>query len=191
MAGSKVEQFRDLIIGLRPVYSSAGNCTEILLEDGRTIPERRILKSTVLALTRSYGLDLTAQRTLVRSWIKKQTLVPFYLSSERVFIPLKMRQSRAGNDETYGYLDVRTVQDINELGKRRCRLSLNNGLLIEILSSPATALQSQHCGRQLLAMLGYMDNSENEENNASESAKWMVRTLKKITLQLERIENKL
>jgi hypothetical protein len=27
----KVEQIRDEVIGLRPVYSDAGNCTEILL----------------------------------------------------------------------------------------------------------------------------------------------------------------
>ncbi|MEN6389494.1 MAG: hypothetical protein ABFD04_03710 [Syntrophomonas sp.] len=190
MVWSKVEQVREQIVGLRPVYSSIGNSTEVLMLEGQTISERRVLKSSISALARSYAVDLAAQRSLVRTWLGKQTLVPFYLSPERVFIPLKMRQSRAGNDETYGYLDVKLVQDIKELARRRCQVMLENGIVLEILSGKSTVLQSQHNGRRLLTMLGNIENPANDEDNAVESARWMVRTLKKISLQLDRMEGR-
>lgn len=190
MAWSKVEQVREQVVGLRPVYSSIGNSTEVLMLEGQTISERRGLKSSVSALARSYAVDLTAQRNMVRTWLEKQTLVPFYLSAERVFIPLKMRQSRAGNDETYGYLDVRLVQDIKELARRRCQVILENGIELEVLSSKSTVLQSQHNGQRLLTMLGNIESPADDEDNAVESARWMVRTLKKISLQLDRIEGR-
>lgn len=184
MVWSKIEQVREQVAGLRPVYSTIGNTTEILMLEGQTISERRGLKSSISALARSYAVDLAAQRSIVRTWLDRQTLVPFYLSSERVFIPLKMRQARAGNDETYGYLDVKLVKDITELARRRCQVVLENGFVIDVLSGKSTVLQSQHSGQRLLAMLGNIDNSINDENNAVESARWMVRTLKKFPCSL-------
>lgn len=190
MGWSRVEQVREQVGGLRPVYSNIGNSTEIITLEGQTISERRGLKSSIAALARSYAVDLAAQRSMVRTWLDKQTLVPFYVSAERVFIPLKMRQARAGNDETYGYLDIRLMQDIQELARRRCQVILDNGITIEVLSGKATVLQSQHNGQRLLGMLGNIDNPANDEDNAVESARWMVRTLKKISQQLDRMENK-
>lgn len=190
MAWSRVEQLREQVVGLRPVYSSTGNSTEVLMLEGHSISERRGLKSSISALARSYAVDLAAQRSMVRTWLGKQTLVPFYLSAQRVFIPLKMRQSRAGNDETYGYLDVRLVQDIKELARRRCQVVLENGIVLEILSGKSTVLQSQHNGQRLLTLLGNIENTADDEDNAVESARWMVRTLKKISLQLDRMEGR-
>jgi hypothetical protein len=101
-----------------------------------------------------------------------------------------MRQSRAGNDETYGYLDVRLVQDIKELARRKCQVVLEDGTVLEVLSGKSTILQSQHNGQRLLTILGNVENPANDEDNAVESARWMVRTLKKISLQLDRMEGR-
>ncbi len=190
MTWAKVEQVRDQVIGLRPVYKNSGNATEILLENGQALPERRILKSVVAALARTYAIDLGAQRTLVREWLGKKTLLPFYIAADRVFIPLKMRQARAGNDETYGYLDVRFINDIGEIGRRRCRISCRNGFNLDILSGKSTVLKSQHSGQQLYSLLGNMDRSDSDEDRAAESARLVVRVLNKISMQLDRIEKK-
>lgn len=191
MTWARVEHVRDQVVGLRPVYNNSGNATEMLLDNGLVLPDKRILKSVVAALARTYAVDLTAQRILVRNWLGKKTLLPFYIAADRVFIPLKMRQARAGNDETYGFVDVRFIESIMETGRRKCRISCRNGFSLDVLSGKSTVLKSQHSGQQLYALLGSSDNEDSDEERAANSARMVIRVLNKISIQLDRIEKKL
>lgn len=190
MKWGKVEQVRDQVVGLRPIYSSIGNVTELIIDEGGTLIDRRVLRSVVQALARSYAVDLPAQRQLVSVWLNKKTLIPFYLGKERVFVPLKMRPKRTGHDETYGYIDVLFLASISETGRRNCRVGLKNDVVLEVISGKGTVLQSQHGGKHLLELLGSLKRPLSEEDKAVDSARWMVQTLNKISLQLDRMEKK-
>ena len=82
---AKVEQWRDDVVGLRPVYEDIGNCTEILLRNGTVVRDRRVLNSVVKALAAAYAIDLKAQRRILREKITRQGVLPFYLEAGRVF----------------------------------------------------------------------------------------------------------
>ncbi|HWP96677.1 MAG TPA: hypothetical protein VN426_07480 [Syntrophomonadaceae bacterium] len=190
MSWAKVEQVRDQVIGLRPVYSSIGNATELILEGNQVLMDRRGLKAVVQALARNYAVDLGAQRKLVSVWLNKKTLIPFYLGQDRVFIPLKMRHKKTGHDETYGYADVLFIREITQTDRRLCQIRLKNDLILEVISGKGTVLQSQHSGERLLNLLGNIDMPLTEEDKAVDSIRWMVRTLNKISQQLDRMEKK-
>ncbi len=188
----KVEQIRDEVIGLRPVYSDAGNCTEILLTNGKLGFDRRGIKSVLSAFARAYALDLSAQRDLLRTRIKKKIGMPFCIGPERVFIPLKMRQVLTSNDLSYGYVNVSYIpEEIVEKSKSCCGIVLTNGMELEIFNSRSTILQNKNYGLQLLEFIKEKDQHKIREQAILDSAHTVGQLLADISDLLERIDRKL
>lgn len=187
----KVEQLRDNIIALRPVYTDEGNSTEIYLHKGTQFVDRRGIKSVITALARSYAIDLSAQRKNMQDKLTRKGLMPFYLDNKRVFVPMKMRKAVSKNDMVYGYVDVSCIGDVKLQGNRDCRLWLNDGRKMEILSSKAAAVQSQYLGQNLLEFLQTEKTPDPAENAVVVAATQMVNTFQQIIEKLDRIENKI
>ncbi|NLX02293.1 MAG: hypothetical protein GXY40_07160 [Syntrophomonadaceae bacterium] len=187
MSDGRVEQVRDTVIGLRPVYTERGNATELWLASGETLMDRRGVKSTLMALARSYAVDLKAQRRQLEQLIQRNGVFPFYLGS-RVFVPIKMRQAITENDSVYGYLDSEYIMDIKGGKGRGCRLLLTTGDTIEAFSSRATALKSWYLGLNLHKELGTADDNDQDEQIIMQSVLTLCRNLKEMAQRLERIE---
>jgi hypothetical protein len=188
---SKIEHFKDQVIGLRPVYTNTGNATEIFLDSGNIIVDGRGLKSVIKAFARSFAIDLKAQRVMLGDWIQRRSLMPFFVGKNRVFIPLKMRQTITANDASNGYLDVNYISEIKEAEKKRCLLLLTNGITCEVFSNRNTIIQNQHLGLSLLEMLEDPGKESEEENLIVNSARIIARTLGKMSKQLDNIEGKI
>jgi len=187
----RVEQVCDEVVGLRPAYHRSSNSTEIFLDKGQVFTDQRTLKSVVKALARCYAIDLKAQRQLLRDRTGRKAVIPFFLGKERVFIPLKMRRPLARNDATYGYVDVRCLQEVEQEGRRKCWVMLSNGIKLEVFSNRATVIQSLHIGKQLLASLQELERHNGDEGEEIvKSARILARALGKISRQLDRIEKK-
>ena len=148
----KLESVKDEIIGLRPVYTDQGNATMVYLRRGEAVDSRG-MRAIKTALARIYAIDLAAQCSQVEMRLHRQGTMPFYLGPERVFVPLKMRRALADKDAVYGYVDVRCMGEVVDGGKRTCRLYLQDGREIEILSHRSTVEQCRVMGRNLLDML--------------------------------------
>lgn len=191
MVFAKVEHYRDQVIGLRPVYTDTGTATQILLEEGEPVLDSRRLKSTVKAFARTYAVDLKAQQLMLRKWIDRKLLLPFFLGKDRIFIPLKMRQTITTSDATYGYIDVNYIADIKELEKRCCLAVLTTGISVEIYSSCNTVIQNQHIGLSLYESLHKTEYEDGEEDSIINSSRILARTLVKMSRQLDKIEDKL
>lgn len=187
MIDGRVEQVRDTVIGLRPVYTERGNATELWLASGELLVDRRGVKSTLMALARSYAVDLKAQRRQLEQLIQRNGVFPFYLG-RRVFVPIKMRQAITENDSVYGYLDSEYIMDIKGGKGRGCRLLLTTGDSIEALSSRATALKSWYLGLNLQKELGKADDNNQDEQIIMQSVLTLCRSLKEMAQRLERIE---
>lgn len=188
----RVEQVRDEVIGLKPVYSDAGNCTEIMLINGKLGFDRRGIKSVLAAFARAYALDLSAQRDLLRTKIKKKIGMPFCIGPERVFIPLKMRQVLTTNDLAYGYVNVKYVpEEIMEKGKSCCMIVLATGMELEIFNSKATILQNKNYGLQMLEFIKEKDQHKAKQQAILDSAHTVGQLLANISELLERIDRKL
>lgn len=188
----KVEQLRDDVAGLRPVYSEGADATEIICTDGKVITDHRRVKTVVKALLHCYAIDLTAQRQIIREGVQRQSVLPFYLPGGRVFVPLKMRQAICNNDQVYGYVDLNYLGNFDSLGRNRCSVPLANGLELEILSSKTTALESEATGRRLIQFLNEAEKKPAQEAEAIlESGRQVGHFFYSIKKQLDRIEQRL
>lgn len=186
----KVEQVRNVVIGLRPVYSDIGDITEIITASGDIYRDSRKLRTVRKSLARSYGIDLAAQAEMIASEINKQAIMPFFIESQRVFIPLKMRIPVSANDSAYGYVDVRYIIKVDSIDdENHCLVRLSNELEIPVLNSQASVLSNQHVGQVLLLRNHQeLDAEDEEERLLMESARIIVKTVKGIRLQLNKAE---
>ncbi|MDH7498323.1 MAG: hypothetical protein QHH05_07790 [Syntrophomonadaceae bacterium] len=148
METGRVEVVKELVIGLRPVYTETGNDTELWLEDGRVLLDRRGLRAVVKALARSFALDLVAQRERVRELLGQTGLVPLCVGG-RVLVPLRMRESRCEHDAAYGYLDAGQVREVEARAGGGCLVRLACGSQVEVRSTRATVLKSLDNARRL------------------------------------------
>lgn len=187
MADGRVEQVRDAVIGLRPVYTDQGNATELWLASGEILVDRRGVKSVVTALARSYALDLKAQRQQLGQLLERSMILPFYLG-RRVFVPLKMRKALMDNDMVYGYFDADYIKDIQGGRFRECRVLLKTCDEFKALSSQATAQKSLHLGLRLLEALKGDTDDTRDEQQVMESVGALYRSLKEILKRLQSIE---
>jgi len=184
----KVELVREDIIGLRPIYNGTGNATVILLRSGE-LEVRNGINSVMAALVRSYAIDLKAQRQQLASLLQRQQRLPFYLSHNRVFIPLKMRRPAAPKDIVYGYLDINYLDRVEVVGEGQCEMRLTDQRRISVLSHRATVELAQTMGRNLQSHL----DSSSQKNSGSilvaEAASCVYDKLHSIYSKLEHIEH--
>ncbi len=150
MARIQLERIKDQIIGIQPLYTEIGNSTRLYLQEGEVL-DSRVLYSAILALGKLYAIDLSAQREFLKGVLKRQGVMPFYLSDDRVFVPLKMRKRLTKNDNVYGYVDVRYIGDVIPNGKQGSILKLKDGREISILSPRGTVDKMQRLGERILA----------------------------------------
>ncbi|CFX11836.1 Uncharacterized [Syntrophomonas zehnderi OL-4] len=187
----KVEQLRDEVIGLRPVYCEIGNATELLLKDGTIILDKRTLNSVVKALAAAYAVNLKAQRKHLQEKLDRKGILPFYLGDGRVFIPLKMRQAVTANDAVYGYIDLNYMTEPRPQTGKECAIELINGIKLQVLSGQSTVLGVQHTGTVVRSLLQPDKPKDVIEELIIQAVHAVVNTLTDQHRQLRRIEEKL
>lgn len=189
----RVEEWREEVIGLRPVYTDYGDVTEIISLSGQSVFDKRGLRSVQRAIGRCYAIDFEAQREQVARYLNRSGALPFYLSPQRIFIPLKMRKPRTSRDFVYGYIDYRYIAEIDGSSFEKtghCRLTLNTGQAFDIFSHYTTAIQSRHLGQSFFDKLGHVPENPVEEQ-AIACVRAFMDSLRVIKDSLDRIENKL
>ena len=189
----KVEQIRDQVIAIRPIYSDEGDVSEIIARSGEVLLDRRKIRSVLKGLLHSYGLDIKYQRRLIRERLQRKSVMPCFLSPERVLIPLKMRRAIVAGDCVYGYVDVSSIKDIPSGGKRNCVLLLTNGIILEIMSSKTTVLQIQERGLKLSQLLDQA-KAPDENDYSRQMMEWgalLGKTMGEILQHMQRIEQRI
>ncbi len=165
----KVEQLRDEVIGIKPVYTEIGNVTDILLKNGEVVRDKRILQSVMRALAAAYAVDLKAQRRILQEKLSRQGMLPFYLGAGRVFIPLKMRQALTEKDAVYGYVDMAYMGEPQAGVGKECMIHLSNGLQLQVLSSQSTVHGAQRSGQAALAVFRPYKGGDDQQEQIKEA----------------------
>lgn len=177
----KVEQFRDEVMGLQPVYTEIGNVTDLLLKSGEVVRDRRVLHTVVKVLAAAYAVDLKAQRRILLEKLSRKGMLPFYLGAGRVFIPLKMRQALTVRDAVYGYVDLAYMGELQAGKGKECLISLSNGLQLQVLSNQSTVHEAQHAGTAALAVFQpYKFGDDQQEQQIMEAGRVLCRVLVQI-----------
>lgn len=157
-----IEKIKEQVIGIVPCYEESGDVTRVLTDQGDSLLERRSLLRVKNALARCYLLDLREQNRQIRRLFQRRKILPFYLSPERVLIPVKVRRARIKNDCCYGYIDWRYIEAGADHDKEGTTIKMSNGLELQSLNSPGNLIQNLHRGRQLYELLQH-----NEGQNPS------------------------
>lgn len=186
----KVELLREDVIGLRPVYTVMGNCTELLLKSGEIVLDNRSMHSVMKGLAGSYAVDLKAQRKILQSQTPRKAMQPVYLGDGRVFVPLKMRQALTAKDAVYGYIDVAYMTEPQKGSGRECLMELSNGLQLLVLSAPATIHNSLHAGLNVLDLFKPSAGKNALAAMVMETVQLILDEFSRRVKQLDRIENK-
>jgi hypothetical protein len=137
------------LAALRPVYTPAGDATEIILDTGEIIQEGRGIRSVRRALARLYAIDLAAAREYYRKLLGQANAIPLPFSAHLVLCPVKMRRPRCRGDFTLGYLVHRQVAGVEEYPKDcyRSRIILRSGVSLPCLNRPAFVKKQLALGR--------------------------------------------
>lgn len=152
MTFTAIEKIHEQVIGIVPRYTSSGDATMVLTDQGEELWERRRINAVKRALARCYQLDLREQQRQLREFLKRRKILPFYLSPERVFIPVKVRRARIKNDPCYAYIDRRYIASPNH-GQEGIVINMDNGLKLRCSGSPESVVHELHRGRQLYDLL--------------------------------------
>ena len=184
----KVEDYREQVIGLRPVYTDIGNSTEVFLVSGEVLLDKRGLKSVIKSLVKAYAIDLKSQRQDLELRLKRKGPLPFYLNQERIFIPLKMRRAVTDNDRVNGYIDVRHLK-IEGRKDGSCTALISTGQVIEVFNNIDSAIKSKEIGKFLLEEMQIAVDID--EKQAVAATLFLINTLKAIVDRLDCIEEHL
>ncbi|MGI6142420.1 MAG: hypothetical protein ACOYEK_00935 [bacterium] len=141
--------YQGRIAALRPVYTAAGDATEIILDTGEIIQEGRGIRSVRRALARLYAVDLAAARQYYRKLLGQANAIPLPFSAHLVLCPVKMRRPRCRGDFTLGYVSYRQVEGVEDCtgGYYRSRIYLRSGIRLSCLNRPAFVKKQLALGR--------------------------------------------
>ena len=181
-----MENIRDEIIGMRPIYTELGNETQLYLREGEVI-DGRGLQAVKRALMHSYEIDQCAQRQHMADRLNRQGILPFYLNKQRVFVPLKMRRAVAARDSVYGYIDLREIGQVQPDGKNACRLYLQDGRQIPILSHEKTVSHIKEKGFSLLESLQDKPDSDPGAQSFIDGNRYVINLLQEINHKIDRL----
>ncbi|HBT20627.1 MAG TPA: hypothetical protein DEA47_04615 [Peptococcaceae bacterium] len=113
------------VAGFYPYYDeNGGNCTRILLDDGREISYVRKTKSILKGLAEIFAVDLISLRRRYGSIVGKKNCIPLPLHGEFIVVPLKVRRTLSKDQGALGYVVLNKVVDCIEEGEGEARCSL-------------------------------------------------------------------
>ena len=128
---------------------------------------------------------------VVHQFRPTQVKLEFYLSPDRVFIPLKMRQPQAEYDPVYGYVDLNFIAHIEQTPDHRCRLTLTNGITVDLFCTRDTAIKSRECGARLLESLQDKNASTDLEGLVLGAVTGLIQMMIQMHQDLTRINRRL
>lgn len=105
----------DEIMAIIPIYIDMyGNCTRIITLKSQNNYIYKSIKTVLKNIARFYTLDLMASREYYGKIIGISNIVPIPFDSENIFIPLKVRKPIFKNDGSFGYFNLKFINDIKE-----------------------------------------------------------------------------
>lgn len=138
---------------LVPVYGSGddcGNYTEVWLDDGTKILDRRRTKTVLKSLAVHLGVSWRQEQT---AWSQGRShATPVVLGPEMVLVPLRLRQPRARDEGGTGYVvggKVKTFEPFRE-GCYRSRLIFHGGQVLPCLLNMNTLALRMAAGERAL-----------------------------------------
>ncbi|MBK5251296.1 MAG: hypothetical protein JJE29_01410 [Peptostreptococcaceae bacterium] len=135
-------------IYLKPKYiPSRGEATDIAFADKRIETEYKTMKTVLRNIFLKARVDKNAVKLRGAEVTGKKILVPLYVNSRILLVPVKMRKPAVRGDVSYGYVNYFAIDEIGE-DDLHCSIRFFNGLTLQVLGSGASIRKA--CGDALM-----------------------------------------
>lgn len=122
----------DEIMAIIPIYIDMyGNCTRVITLKSQDNYIYKSIKTVLKNLARFYTLDLIASREYYGKIIGISNTVPIPFDRENIFVPLKVRKPIFKNDGSFGYFNLKFINDIKE-EKKTVYIILEGNIKVKI-----------------------------------------------------------
>lgn len=121
------------IIAIIPLYvDMRGNSTKIITKEEKEAYIYKSIKTVIALLAKYFMIDLASSRQYYGKIIGCTNIVPLAFNKDNVFAPLKVRKAIGKNDGSFGYFNIRFI---NELYKKNGKVfvSLTDDISVEVI----------------------------------------------------------
>lgn len=125
-----------------------GSCCRIKDNNGEEVHEHT-LQVMLKRIINERGMDLRTLKKQCSKEIMQRNLVPLYLSSQEVLMPLKVRNPRVKRDGGYGYINAMAIKKIDNT-----RVIMKDDTSIEFLESRRAVLRRHKISQRLHQQMG-------------------------------------
>ncbi|AKL93691.1 ComK protein [Clostridium aceticum] len=133
---------KEKIAALLPIYKEdLGNVTTVILQNGEEILLRRSIESILHAICSYYTLHLRLLRKKQQKLLNCKYYLPLPLSKDLLLFPIKTRVPKVKNDSSLSYINF---FEVKKLDLSKTTLHLNNGKVIDVLSTASTLKKRYH-----------------------------------------------
>lgn len=127
------------IIAILPLYvDMKGNSTKVITKKQNEIYIYKSIRAFITLLAKYFMIDLNSSRQYYGKVIGCTNIVPLPFNKDNVFVPLKVRKPISKNDGSFGYFNIRFLNDVVKKSSK-VYVSLENELSIEILQGVDSA----------------------------------------------------
>lgn len=101
------------IAAILPCYTTAGDSTLIIADDGSTTTLNTKVRTVIQRLAKSRAVDLTALKNRTKAATGRKNLEPLPIAPGLVLVPVKVRKPRINGDTTTGYINFHAVTAVD------------------------------------------------------------------------------
>ncbi|HSH35668.1 hypothetical protein [Schnuerera sp.] len=126
------------LIAILPVYlAMKGNCTLLLTKEGGRYEIEKTVRTVLNKISKFYLIDLKETKKYYGNILNIKNLTPIPFNGGNVFIPIKVRKPLCKNDGSFGYVNIKYIDDTFRK-KDKTIIQLKDQNIIESLSSLET-----------------------------------------------------
>ena len=136
-----IEKIWRTVVFFYPIYDKyGGNSTQILLEDGGKLTDRRKTKTLLAAFARLFAVDLPVLRKKYGELLGRRNFVPLPLHLDFVLVPVRVRRAMSKDQGATGYLVLDKIlhYDASPGDGFLCRVAFEGGGELDCLEREGT-----------------------------------------------------
>jgi len=136
---------------LMPVYEPGeGNAVKLIADDGSTFVDSRTIKTVLNLICRYYTIHIEACRARYGKILNQRLGIPLAIHSSMVLVPLKLRKPLLPKDGAYGYVNLYSIESVEEYQKHT-RIVLKGNVRVLCLQRLSTTLQQINKAKAIAA----------------------------------------
>lgn len=177
-----------MISFLIPQYiEGLGNCTKMVDENGEQVLKRSV-KSMLTSICSERMIDFRTAKRRAEKILGQSNLIPIYLNSSEMYVPVRTRKPRVSRDGGYGYVNYFMIDKIMDK-----KIILKDKMEISYIGSKRSIMKRCKMARQLIESFGKKEDmlpiieGELKAPATREDVLLLISEIRKLRIDIDRI----